>query len=96
MAKTYQECYNTTVEKSRDEIPLNDHLRWTQTVESIVEDHVATSSKETWINILDQSQPHDEWQVYCPDMTSHDMVTRAMAFVALHEDVRETLSEEFE
>lgn len=97
MSKTYQECFTELVAESRDRIECNPSLYWDEAVREAVEDSLFGGyTSETIQNILDESTPNDEWQIYCDDMGDYHEVNKAMAYTAIREDIIEELSEEFE
>lgn len=94
MVKTYSECLEELVDSSRENVSANPDIAWDEVVWDTVDDAVKGYSPQTIQNILAESDPHEEWQVYCTDMADPDKVQEAMAYVAIRQDVIDELSEE--
>lgn len=94
MAKTYSECYEELIQSALDNIEMDSHIEWDEAAREAIEDAVFRQyTLETHQAILDESQPHDEWQIYCDDMSDYEKVQEAMAYVAIRQDVIEHLHE---
>lgn len=94
----YEQILEELIEESQSRIELSgDDKSWEETVREVVEEEVFqrfTISNCT--SVLIKSSPHDEWNIYCDDMTDYAMVLKAMAYVALRDDVVEKLRNDYD
>jgi len=97
MAQSYQTCFEELLTESRERIEGNPQLHWDEAVREAVEDSLfGHYDTETLENILEVSNPKDEWQIYCSDMQNYTEVRRAMAYSAIRTDIISELEEEYE
>lgn len=97
MTRTNSSRIDGLVEESRSRIEEHPNLNWTEVVEELVDEAVNRRySSGALENILSRYRPHDEWQIYCNDITDIQEVKKAMAYVAIREEIIEELRDEFE
>jgi hypothetical protein len=97
MAKSYEDCFDELLAESEERIEANPQLHWDEAVREAIEDSVfGHYTQETLENILNSSQPNDEWQVYCSDMQDYQQVQEAMAYTAMRTDIMDELEEKYE
>jgi len=70
-------------------------LYWDESVDEVIEEYVYSQMQtEDHLEVLKHAKPHDEWQVYCTDMTDPVLVYEAMCRVALRIQVIERMKTE--
>lgn len=95
MSLQYESILNSAVEEAVSEIERESHLYWDEVVDEVVEEFVYSQmTSGDHIDFLEYAKPHDEWQVYCSDMTEPTLVYEAMCRVALRIKLIEKLENE--